>query len=82
MLWAFQDFASDKNIDTAIGIRYGVLQGDGMKGITAAQRCVGACKTENVVLNLQAAFKWSFWFGSSLSPSNYVMNQDKGAVYH
>jgi hypothetical protein len=57
MLWAFQDFASDKNIGTAIGIRYGVLQGDGMKGITAAQRCVGACKTENVVLNLQAAFK-------------------------
>jgi hypothetical protein len=53
-----------------------------MKGITAAQRCVGACKTENVLLKLQATFKWSLWFGSSLSPSNYVMNQDKVAVYH
>ncbi len=53
----FSDFASDKSIDMAIVIRYGVLQGDGMKGITAAQRCVGACKTENVVLNLQATFK-------------------------
>jgi hypothetical protein len=57
MLWAFQDFASDKNMDMAIVIRYGVLQGDGIKGITAAQRCVGACKTENVVLDLQATFK-------------------------
>jgi hypothetical protein len=61
MLWAFQDFASDKNIDTAIGIRYGVLQGDGMKGITAAQRFLVLLQWRvwecQVMFSLQVTFK-------------------------